>query len=64
MTMRSKQWYTKTSRLPNRFANHSIGCLPGFCFSNQIIGEASGGVKSAGVDAEQGKKGFPKGKKP
>src|SRR5215471_13446364 len=64
MTMRSKQWYTKTSRLSNSFANNSIGCLPRFCVSNKIIGEATGGVKSAGVDAEEGKKGFPKGKKP
>src|SRR5215470_4547643 len=62
MTMRSKQWYTKTSRLSNSFANNSIGCLPGFCFSNKIIGEATGGVKSAAVDAEEGKKGFFKGK--
>jgi len=36
MTMRSKQWYTKASRLPNSFAKVSIGipahagggCLP------------------------------------
>src|SRR6267142_1795299 len=28
MTMRSKQWYTKTSRLSNSFANNSIGRLP------------------------------------
>src|SRR5215470_5452780 len=27
MTMRSKQWYTKTSRLWNSFANNSIGRL-------------------------------------
>src|SRR5438477_10215889 len=27
MTMRSKQWYTKTSRLSNSFANNSIGRL-------------------------------------
>ena len=53
---------TKTSRLSNSFANNSIGCLPGFCFSNKIIGEATGGVKSAGVDAEQQKKGSSKGK--
>src|SRR3954453_4383859 len=26
MTMRSKQWYTKTSRLPNSRVNSSIGC--------------------------------------
>src|SRR3954466_2692374 len=26
MTMRSKQWYTKTSRLPNSRVNRSIGC--------------------------------------
>ena len=31
MTMRSKQWYTKTSRLSNSFANNSIGRPPGFC---------------------------------
>src|ERR1700680_3321032 len=28
MTMRSKQWYTKTSRLPNSFVNVSIGRPP------------------------------------
>jgi len=28
--MRSKQWYTKTSKLSNSFANNSIGRLPGF----------------------------------
>ena len=28
MTIRSKQWYTKTSRLSNSFANSSIGRLP------------------------------------
>src|SRR5258708_33159265 len=27
MTMRSKQWYTRTSRLSNSFANNSIGRL-------------------------------------
>src|SRR5204862_7954764 len=27
MTIRSKQWYTKTSRLSNSFANNSIGRL-------------------------------------
>src|SRR5260370_37110112 len=30
MTMRSKQWYTKTSRLSNSFANNSIGRLLDF----------------------------------
>jgi alpha-glucuronidase len=30
VTMRSKQWYTKTSRLPNSFVNDSIGCPPSF----------------------------------
>src|SRR5205814_3430591 len=28
MTIRSKQWYTKTSRLPNSFVNVSIGRPP------------------------------------
>src|ERR1700680_3636316 len=28
MTMRSKQWYTNTSRLPNSFVNVSIGRPP------------------------------------
>src|SRR5712691_11711757 len=28
MTMRSKQWYAKVSRLPNSLANSSIGPLP------------------------------------
>src|SRR6516165_10434697 len=31
MTMRSKQWYTKASRLPNSLAKVSIGPLPGTC---------------------------------
>src|SRR5205809_1252866 len=48
MTMRSKQWYTKTSRLSNSFANNSIGRLlpdpalanenrPGGCWSQHRI---------------------------
>src|SRR3990170_2861705 len=28
MTMRSKQWYTNTSRLPNSLVNNSIGVSP------------------------------------
>src|SRR5262245_38361935 len=48
MTMRSKQWYTKTSRLSNSFANNSIGRLPDFASSNKIIGQAADGVKAAG----------------
>src|SRR5207244_87528 len=50
MTMRSKQWYTKTSRLWNSFANNSIGRLR-VCFSNKIIGQAAAGVKRAGAPA-------------
>ena len=38
----------RTSRLSNSFTNNSIGRLPGFCFSNKIIGPAAGGVKPAG----------------
>ena len=55
--MRSKQWYTKTSRLSNSFANNSIG-HPRSCFSNKIIGEVTDGVKSPGAGAEEGRKGF------
>ncbi|MBZ5729061.1 MAG: hypothetical protein LAP87_29310, partial [Acidobacteriia bacterium] len=37
----------------------------GFCVSNKIIGEVSGGVKCGfGERGGQGKKGIPKGKKP
>ena len=37
---------------------------PWVLVSNKIIGQATGGVKSAGVGAKEGKQGFPKGKKP
>src|SRR4051794_19435062 len=45
MTMRSKQWYTKMSRLSNSFANNSIGRLLDFASSNKIIRQVAGGVK-------------------
>src|SRR5690242_11856083 len=35
MTMRSKQWYTITSKLSNSFANNSIGRLPGSCVATR-----------------------------
>src|SRR6266481_9840073 len=59
MTMRSKQWYTKTSRLSNSFANNSIGRLPDRAFSNKIIGEAVGGVnRTPPGAARKERKGF------
>src|SRR6266536_1272886 len=56
MTMRSKQWYTKTSRLLNSFANNSTGRLRDLALSNKIIGEATGGVNKARI--RKGRKGF------
>src|SRR5882724_9710011 len=35
MTMRSKQWYTKTSRLSNSFANNSISRLLDFALATR-----------------------------
>jgi hypothetical protein len=66
MTMRSKQWYTKTSRLSNSFANNSIGRLPDPASATRSSAKTAGGVKTV-TSAEgrrKGKKGFPKGKKP
>src|SRR5437773_1506991 len=40
MTMRSKQWYTKTSRLPNSLVKVSIGPPRCSCVDNKIIGQA------------------------
>src|SRR3954453_24108505 len=62
MTMRSKQWYTKASTLPNSVAKVSIDRLPSSCFSNKIIGQTAGGNQSIAGD-RTGKKGF-KGTKP
>src|SRR3954463_6940851 len=62
MTMRSKQWYTKASTLPNSVAKVSIGRLPSSCFSNKIIGQMAAGNQSIAGD-RKGTKGF-KGTKP
>src|SRR6266480_6208005 len=43
MTMRSKQWYTKASRLPNSFAKVSIGPPRGSCLDNKIIEQGTDG---------------------
>src|SRR5947209_16121607 len=43
MTRRSKQWYTKASRLPNSFANLSIGLSLRLCFDSKIIGQKTDG---------------------
>ena len=43
MTMRSKQWYTKASRLPNSLVKVSIGPPGCFCLDNKIIGQRTGG---------------------
>jgi hypothetical protein len=39
MTTRSKQWYTKASKLPNSFANVSIGSSLDSYLDNKIIGQ-------------------------
>src|ERR1700729_3944719 len=44
MTMRSKQWYTKTSRLPNSFVKVSIG-PPRRLARNLIIGHGTDGIQ-------------------
>src|SRR5271165_7094658 len=43
MTMRSKQWYTKTSRLPNSLGKVSIGPPRCSCLDNKIIGQGTDG---------------------
>src|SRR3974390_1354147 len=43
MTRRSKQWYTKLSRLPNSFAKVSIGPPRCFCLGNKIIEQGTDG---------------------
>src|SRR5437870_4335825 len=43
MTMRSKQWYTKTSRLLNSFVKLSIGRRPPFLPDTKIIEQTTGG---------------------
>src|SRR6266498_1172184 len=49
MTMRSKQWYTKTSRLSNSFANNSIGRL--LNFASQTKSSVRRLVESIGASA-------------
>src|SRR5215831_1369341 len=58
MTTRSKQWYTKTSRLSNSFANNSIGCL--LCFVSATKSSARRPVESIGRGwgRKKGSKGF------
>src|SRR6516162_2368519 len=43
MTRRSKQWYTKLSRLPNSFAKVSIGPPRCVCLDNKIIEQGTDG---------------------
>src|SRR6266853_1530674 len=43
MTMRSKQWYTKASRLPNSLQKASIGPPSAFLPNNKIIGQRADG---------------------
>src|ERR1051326_8753052 len=46
ITMRSKQWYTKASRLPNSLTNDSIGPpRRRSCLDNKIIEQRAGGIK-------------------
>jgi len=49
MTTRSKQWYTKTSRLPNSFVNVSIGRPSSSRLDNKIVGQATGGFKISNI---------------
>jgi hypothetical protein len=50
MTMRSKQWFTKASRLENSFAKSSIGpSALRSCLVNSIIGQAAGGIKISNI---------------
>src|SRR5215471_17831174 len=58
MTMRSKQWYTKTSRLSNSFANNSIGCLPGFCSATRSSARRPVESNRQGWRRSKGRKGF------
>src|SRR5215468_10882705 len=44
MTMRSKQWYTRATRLPNSLANSSIGPLPPL----RWVGTESMGLRAGG----------------
>ena len=51
MTIRSKQWYTKASRLPNSFVKVSIG-PPRRLARNLIIGQRTDGNPADGVDVK------------
>src|SRR5262249_29278224 len=62
MTIRSKQWYTKASKLPNSLAKISIGCLRLFLHRQQDH-RPDDRWKSKQVAGRRRKKGF-KGKKP
>src|SRR3982750_2945849 len=63
MTMRSKQWYTKASTLPNSVAKVSIGRLPSISVSaTRSSDRRPVEIKGAGGTG-RGKKGF-KGTKP
>src|SRR6266576_2280578 len=54
MTMRSKQWYTKASRLANSLVKVSIGpLLDAFCLDNKIIGQGTGGNPARDVGGER-----------
>src|SRR5215469_2492556 len=55
MTMRSKQWYTKASRLPNSLPKVSIGPPRCACFDNKIIRQRTGGNPAGGQ-----REGFPR----
>src|SRR5215472_2169336 len=63
MTMRSKQWYTKASRLPNSVAKVSIGRLPVFLTQQQDHRTDGRCNQRRPWDRRKGKKRF-KGKKP
>jgi hypothetical protein len=49
MTIRSKQWYTKTSRLPNSL--RTSPSVVSLCsrLDNKIIGQTTGGFKMSNI---------------
>src|SRR5215472_12128372 len=58
MTTRSKQWYTKTSRLSNSFANNSIGCLLDFVSATKSSARRPVESNRPGWARKKGSKGF------